>query len=42
MPRIQTRSADYSTAALQRDWTYVIITLIVLAVLGYSLLCGAL
>jgi uncharacterized membrane protein len=27
--------------ALQRDWTYVIITVIVLAALGYSLLGGA-
>jgi uncharacterized membrane protein len=26
--------------ALQRDWTYIVITLIVLAVLGYSLLGG--
>jgi uncharacterized membrane protein len=26
--------------ALQRDWTYVVITMIVLAVLGYSLLGG--
>jgi uncharacterized membrane protein len=28
--------------ALQSDWTYVVITLIVLAALGYSLLGGAL
>jgi uncharacterized membrane protein len=28
--------------AIQRDWTYVVITLIVLAALGYSLLGGAL
>jgi uncharacterized membrane protein len=28
--------------ALQRDWTYVVITLIVLAALSYSLLGGAL
>jgi uncharacterized membrane protein len=28
--------------ALQRDWTYVVITLIVLAALGYSLLGGGL
>jgi uncharacterized membrane protein len=31
-----------ATFALQRDWTYVVITLIVLAALGYSLLGGAL